>query len=188
MKLEKNEGEVHILVNCPIDTFLKEKQHSAMHGEKELFDKSVYLDCFILSLWQILTYIFISMRALWRVFNNSCFDLARSEMSVTYHCKNCLDNLLPPEVFVGVCSAKPSKASLGEVGRPRTRRSSSRPQKEQCSPSREEVGSTEKSRCPRHLTGEINPEERSLQNGLERYKVIKHTHRTPKTAPLTLGR
>ena len=23
-------GEVHILVNCPIDTFLKEKQHSAM--------------------------------------------------------------------------------------------------------------------------------------------------------------
>ena len=23
-------GNVHILVNCPIDTFLKEKQHSAM--------------------------------------------------------------------------------------------------------------------------------------------------------------
>ena len=23
-------GEVHILVNCPIDTFLKEKQHSAV--------------------------------------------------------------------------------------------------------------------------------------------------------------
>ena len=23
-------GEVHILVNCPITTFLKEKQHSAM--------------------------------------------------------------------------------------------------------------------------------------------------------------
>ena len=23
-------GKVHILVNCPIDTFLKEKQHSAL--------------------------------------------------------------------------------------------------------------------------------------------------------------
>ena len=33
MKLEKNEGEVHILVNCPIDTFLKEKQHSAMRDQ-----------------------------------------------------------------------------------------------------------------------------------------------------------
>ena len=27
-------GEVHILVNCPIDTFLKEKQHSAMTMSK----------------------------------------------------------------------------------------------------------------------------------------------------------
>ena len=26
-------GEVHILVNCPIDTFLKEKQHSALYAK-----------------------------------------------------------------------------------------------------------------------------------------------------------
>ena len=43
-------------------------------------------------------------------------------------------------VLVRVCCAQPSKASLGEVvGRPRTRYSSCRPQKEQCSPSLEKV-------------------------------------------------
>ena len=30
-------GEVHILVNCPIDTFLKEKQHSAMLAKLVVF-------------------------------------------------------------------------------------------------------------------------------------------------------
>ena len=38
-----------------------------------------------------------------------------------------LDNLLTPEVFVRVGRVQPSKASLGEVGRPRTRCSSRRP-------------------------------------------------------------
>ena len=38
-----------------------------------------------------------------------------------------LDNLLTPEVFVRVGRVQPSKASLGEVGRPRTRCSGRRP-------------------------------------------------------------
>ena len=29
-------GEAHILVNCPITTFLKKKQHSAMNVEREI--------------------------------------------------------------------------------------------------------------------------------------------------------
>ena len=31
-------GEVHILVNCPIDTFLKEKQHIALSANRNCLD------------------------------------------------------------------------------------------------------------------------------------------------------
>ena len=49
MELEKNEGKVHILINCPIATFLKEKQHSEMdergaacQGEKTMPGRRIH--------------------------------------------------------------------------------------------------------------------------------------------------
>ena len=78
-----------------------------------------------------------------------------------------IDNLLSPEILVCLWSAKPSKAPLGKIGRPWTRCSSRRPQEEQCSPTREKVGSTEKSGCPQFLTREINTKKRAFQDGLE---------------------
>ena len=33
-------GEVHILVNCPIDTFLKEKQHSGIASFDHIYDNT----------------------------------------------------------------------------------------------------------------------------------------------------
>ena len=74
---------------------------------------------------------------------------------------------LSPQILVCLWSKKPSTAPLGKIGRPGTRRSSRRPQEEQCSPTREKVGSTEKSGCPQFLTREINIEKRAFQDGLK---------------------
>ena len=78
-----------------------------------------------------------------------------------------IDNLLSPQILVCLWSKKPSTAPLGKIGRPGTRRSSRRPQEEQCSPTGENVGSTAKSGCPQFLTREINIEKRAFQDGLE---------------------
>ena len=43
-------GEVHILVNCPITTFLKEKQHSACIGWGEYMLVLTYI---LLDLWEM---------------------------------------------------------------------------------------------------------------------------------------
>ena len=78
-----------------------------------------------------------------------------------------IDNLLSPQILVCLWSKKPSTAPLGKIGRPGTRRSSRRPQEEQCSPTGEKVGPTAKSGCPQFLTREINIEKRAFQDGLE---------------------
>ena len=72
---------------------------------------------------------------------------------------DCLDHLLSPEILVRLWSAK--------IGRPWTRYCSRRPQEEQCSPTREKVGSTAKSGCTQFLTREINTEKKAFQDGLE---------------------
>ena len=38
-------GEVHILANCPIDTFLKEKQHSALYACLKSSARSLFSSC-----------------------------------------------------------------------------------------------------------------------------------------------
>ena len=80
-----------------------------------------------------------------------------------------MDHILCPEILLW--STKPSTAPLGKTGRPGTRCSSCRPQEEQCSPTREKVGSTTKSRCTQFLTRETNTKKRVFQEGLEETKV-----------------
>ena len=43
--------EVHILVNCPIDTFLKEKQHSALGGDLEVVQRQRHRGAFVRGGW-----------------------------------------------------------------------------------------------------------------------------------------
>ena len=66
--------------------------------------------------------------------------------------------------FLSVWCARPSKATLGEIGRHWASCRSHRPQEKQCSSTREKVGSTEESRRPQLLTRAINSAKRSFQN------------------------
>ena len=80
---------------------------------------------------------------------------------------DCLNHLLPPQILVCLRCARPSQAALGKIWRPRARCCRRRPQEEQCSPTREKVGSTEESRRPQHAARAINSAKRSFKNRLK---------------------
>ena len=79
---------------------------------------------------------------------------------------DCHHNLLPPQVFVSVCSSKSGKTFAGEIGSDWTWNSCRRPEKKYCSSTWEKVGQPEEGRRSQCFTRKSNSETGPLQIGL----------------------
>ena len=79
---------------------------------------------------------------------------------------DCHHNLLPPQIFVSVCSPKSVKTSVGEIRSDWTWSSCRRSEKKYCSSTWEKVGQPEEGRRPQCFARKDNSEKGPLQIGL----------------------